>query len=301
MKYILSILFLVVTVFVKAQPFSMPSQPYRNLIYVNPAFTGYYETTIATLMNRSSWIGFPGKSEYQNFEVQAPLKNQSIALGLQAMHQQIGANSSNEIFFNYCHRISLANSKITFGLKGGIASTSMSNFLLPSDIVDPAYPFKTYLVPNFGLGLAFYSRNFYAGVSVPYLLGISLGSDGNVEIAAPDFNNMNFILSIGGKIPVGNNLKIEPHGLLVYSLITDPSYEGVVNINISDKIILGGGYSSEKAAIANLGYYLNKQISFLYSYQYNTGDIGKISNGSHELGLLFYFGYKIKTSSPRDF
>lgn len=302
MKHILISIILFISVFLKAQQFSIPSQPYRNMVYLNPAYTGFYEASVASLMNRNGLTGFPGNPQFQDFELHAPLKAQSIALGLQAMHQQLGAHSANEIFFNYAHRISLNKSKFVFGLKMGITSTSMGSVNIKNTQEDPAFPVNNYIVPNFGFGLAYYGRNFYTGVSVPYLLGASMGTDGNLEITPPDFRIFNYIFSVGGKISIGNSLKLEPHGVVVYSTVpTILSYEGIINFNISDRLIIGGGYSSNEAVIGNLGYYLSRQISFLYSYQYGIGETISNLNASHEVGLLFYFGYKIKTSSPRDF
>jgi type IX secretion system PorP/SprF family membrane protein len=300
MKKVLILIFILVNVVLRAQQFSMSSQPNRDVLYVNPAFTGYYETTVASLMNRTNWVGMPGAVQYQDFELHAPLKKQSVAIGVQAMHQQIGSTSANEIFFNYCHRISFENSKLAFALKMGFTSTSMGNVSL-RDEADLAFVNKSFNVPNFGVGLSYYSKSFYVGISIPYLLGSSLSTDGNVGISSPDINDFNYILTLGGKIPIGTALKLEPHALMVYSMVNGEAYTGILNFNLSDRLLVGGGYSSVKAIIGNLGYYLNRQISLQYSYDYNIGQIGKNSSGSHEISLLFYFGYKIKTSSPRDF
>lgn len=296
-------LFIFLSIAVSAQQFTLPSQPGRNMVYVNPAYTGYYETTVLSLMNRTGLVGMPGKPQFQDLEIHAPLKKQSIALGLQVMHQQHGSTSSNEIFFNYAHRIALAKSKLVFGLRLGAISTSFGQVdLQDKEIYDPAFPVSNSILPNFGFGLAYYGKSFYSGISIPYLLGADAGTDGNAAIAPPDFNEFDFIINVGGKIPIGDEIKLEPHCVVIYSLIISPTYEAILNVNLRDKLIFGAGYRSEQALVGNLGYFINNQISFQYSYDYNFGNLlGNYSNGSHELSLLFYFGYKIKTVSPRDF
>jgi type IX secretion system PorP/SprF family membrane protein len=284
-----------------SQQFSMPSQPARNMVYINPAYTGYFETTVASLMNRTTWIGTTGSLQYQNAEVHAPLKKQSIALGLQFLNQKIGASNTTEAFFNYCHRIPMGGVKLALGIKLGIQSVNLSAITM-RDIDDPASEAHSALVPNFGVGFAFYSKLFYAGLSVPYLLGYQTGSDGNTSISH-DFNNYSIIASAGGKIPIGSIFKVEPAIVYNYSLTLESAYMAIVNLNINDKLVFGVGYRSEPAAVINLGYYLNNQVSFQYTYDYNfgTGYVGTYSKGSHEIGLLFYFGYKVNTVSPRDF
>ncbi|HBH47961.1 MAG TPA: hypothetical protein DDX98_04945, partial [Bacteroidales bacterium] len=75
----------------------------------------------------------------------------------------------------------------------------------------------------------------------------------------------------------------------------------IINVRYLDSFVLGGGYRLNEGIIANAEYHMNQQFSIGYSYDYSLGDIGAFSSGSHELGLLYYFGYKLNTISPRDF
>ncbi len=298
-----TILLLFLSLSLQAQQFSLPSQLNRNLVYLNPSFTGIYETTVANLMHRSVWLnGIDGSPNYQNFEFHSPLKKQSVALGLQARHEQAGATSNTEVFFNYAHRITMGSAKLALGVKGGFHSSSMAAVSLEQGgVVDPAFEAsKSQMIPNFGFGASYYTKNYYVGLSIPYFLSSISGSDGNVSI---DFNmnNFQYLLTAGGSFSINSVLDIEPVGAFVYSMLLQPTYSVIVNAKYNNMILAGVGYRAQEALILNVGYQFNNQLSFMYSYDYNIGDVSSFSSGSHEIGLLLYWGFEVNTISPRDF
>lgn len=298
-----TILLFFILLSVQAQQFSLPSQLNRNLVYMNPSFTGIYETTVANLMHRSVWMGgIDGSPSFQNFEFHTPLKNQSIALGLQARVEQAGASSNTEVFFNYGHRITMGNAKLALGVKGGFHSASLGKIKYEDDVpFDMAFEAaKSQLMPNFGFGVSYFTKKYYVGLSVPYFLSSIAGSDGNSSIDF-DINNFDYLLTAGGSFSVSPIIDIEPVGALVYSMTLPITYSFIVNAKISNMILAGAGYRANEAIILNLGYQVNNQLSFMYSYDYNIGEIGSYSNGSHEIGLLLHWGFKVNTVSPRDF
>lgn len=272
---------------------------------MNPAYTGIYEATTLNIMHRSAWLGYidggGSSKDFQNAEFHAPLKNQSIAIGLQLNHKKDNGWIRNEVFFNYAHRIEMGSNKLTLGLRaGGMSVATDKDLFMPVDVVDPYFTSEyDGISPNFGVGVSFYSPNYYAGISIPYLL-----KESEIDV---DMNDYSFILSGGAKFEVMDNLSIEPSGVFVYSLSLNPNYQALVNAVYNKLIIAGVGYrSGDQSIIANAGININSQISVLYSYDFNmantNGDnVGAYSGGSHEIGLMWYFGYKINTVNKRDF
>ncbi|MBN1118706.1 MAG: PorP/SprF family type IX secretion system membrane protein [Bacteroidales bacterium] len=306
MRIKIFIILLFIIVRLSGQEFTLPSQINRNLLNVNPAYAGYYETTVLNIMHRSNFMGAGGRSiqEYQNAEFHAPLKKQSIALGMQLKHEQIAGRIRNEVFFDYSHRIELGNSKLGLALKAGGVSLSTDPNLSVLDINDPVFSSEyNSISPNFGFGVSYYSKNYYAGISVPYLLGLN-------EIK-PEISSYAFILTGGGKFEVTDIISIEPYGGIMYSMSSPVSFMASVNSEINELILFGAGYKyyqkfySDDALtssyFANLGLKINPQISLLYSFEYNTGKASIVSPTSHEAGLFWYFGYKVNTQSARDF
>jgi type IX secretion system PorP/SprF family membrane protein len=277
---------------------TLPSQINRNKVYLNPAYTGSYETTILSLMHRSSWLGFGGTSAgrmFQNAELHAPLKKQSIAVGGLLRHVKEGGLNTNEVFFNYCHRIEfIEDNWLTLGIKFGAQFNSLDqNLKLQSQLDDPAFSsFENKTLPNAGFGIAFYNQQYFAGISVPYLL--------NSEMQA-DFSNYSFILTAGGNIELNSDISFMPLGVFVYNISLPITFQTQFNFSYRNKLMGGLGYRTSDALIFTLGYSLNKQISFNYSYDLGIGNVRSYSKGSHEIGLLYYIGYKVNTVSPIDF
>jgi type IX secretion system PorP/SprF family membrane protein len=295
----LTIILLFVVGAVNAQQYSLPTQINRNRMYVNPAYAGSYEASVASLMHRSQWINVPGALSFQNFEFHTPLKKQAIALGFQVRNESIGLKNNTEAFITYAHRIQLEKSTLAFALKGGAQSLSFKDPRLYEDEVDNAFLSNSTLLPNAGFGVSYYSAAYYFGLSVPYFFGV-ISPDGNSQV---DFSvdRLNFVLSGGGSVRMSDDFKLEPVGAVTYSTTLKPQATLIINVRYLDSFVLGGGYRLNEGIIANAEYHMSKQFSIGYSYDYSLGDIGAFSSGSHELGLLYYFGYKLNTISPRDF
>lgn len=297
----LSFILLLFSCALSAQQFSMPAQIDRNLLYVNPAYAGKPGAAVVHLMHRTQWINVPGAPTFQSFEFHAPLKKQAVALGLQARRETVGNKNNNEAFFTYTHRIRLAQSTLAFGLKGGINSVSYTQASLENtSTFDPAYETNSLLLPNAGFGIGYYSKKFYAGLAIPYFFGTKATSDGTAEMDF-DMSRLVYLFTAGGSFPVSEVLKIEPSLAVNYSSNLEPAMMAQVNFRLIEHILFGGGYRMDEALLFNLAYGINKQFSVAYSYEHTLGKLGAFSSGSHELGLMYYFGFVANTVNPRDF
>lgn len=287
----------------QAQQFSLPSQIDRNFININPAYTGIKEATVASFTHRSDWVNSEGTWSFQNFELHAPLKKQNVALGLQARNESIGLRNNTELFFSYAHRIIMENSTLAFSLKAGGQSLSYDEAKLDDSDYDPAFESNSSFIPNAGFGVAYYSSAYYVGFSVPYFFGVVNTAEGTAQI---DFevNRLAYILSGGGSIPINTSISLEPYGAIYYTTAWKPQALAVLNVKWNDVLTAGAGYRLDGRIVFNAVYDLNNQFSIGYSYDYftqNSKSFGSSSSGSHELGVLYYFGYKVNTVSPRDF
>lgn len=301
MRTLTLIILFLTSIALKGQEFQTSSQLNRNMVYLNPAYTGIHETTVANLMHKTHWLGTINSYNFQNFEVHSPLKSQSVAFGLQVRNEQIGATTTSEVFFNYSHRIRMNTGKLALALKGGIVNSGTGELSLKSGEPDQAFlASQSHIMPNFGFGVAYYTDKYYAGVSVPYFLESVSGSDGNASISF-NINSFQYIASVGGSFPVGSSIDFEPAGAFVYSQLNPITYSVIFNAKFNDMIVGGVGYRANEAIIFNAGYYLNNQLSVMYSYDLNMGDVGTYSSGSHEIGLLLHWGFKVNTLNPRDF
>lgn len=285
-----------------AQQYSLPSQPDRNLLLVNPAYAGSLEATVASLMYRNQWAGWEGGGTpvYQNFELHAPLKKQSMALGFQARNESIGLRNNTEFFFTYAHRIKMEESTLAFALKAGVQNRAWNNPSIDNDNIDAAFLSNSSFIPNVGFGVAYYNPKYFVGLSVPYFFGVTSNSDGSNQL---NFNtsDLAYVISGGGTIAVNDVITLEPVGTFFFHSTLKSQLTAILNAKWNDMVSAGIGYRMNEGIIFNAAYFVNKQFSVGYSYDYNIGELSNATSGSHELGILYYFGYKVNTISPRDF
>ncbi|MCK7494145.1 MAG: type IX secretion system membrane protein PorP/SprF [Comamonadaceae bacterium] len=74
------------------------------------------------------------------------------------------------------------------------------------------------------------------------------------------------------------------------------------NFIIADIFWLGASYRTvEESVVGILELQLTQQLKLGYSYDYQMGEIGNFSSGSHEVLLRVEFGRKVSASSPKFF
>jgi type IX secretion system PorP/SprF family membrane protein len=274
----------------------------QNQTFYNPGATGNQEVLTAIFGYRMQWTGFSGSPNTQLFSAHAPLKNPDIAMGILVEHDAIGSTNYTGVFLNYAYRIEIGSNRLAFGLKGGITSGSQEYIALRDDNPDPAWSDnnRTFYVPNFGVGVSFYSRKYWAGLSIPRLFGYENNASDNYRMKQ-DFSKYEYFFSGGGRFSVNPNLRFDPSLLFIYS----PSYMPSLTINtmavFKDAYKAGLGYRSGDALILLIGYSLNRQFNLSYSYDLEIGKIADYTSGSHEINILYKFGYKVNASNPRQF
>lgn len=278
------------------------SQWQRNLLAINPSYAGFNEYLVVSALHRSQWVGMEGAPTLQNLEVHSALKNDEIALGATLYHEKIGSGNYTDVFLNYAYRINLSTAKLAFGLKLGFTSAKRDIIKLRDNENDPAFDMEnsSWLLPNFGVGLSYYNEKLFAGFSIPEFLGRKSNSNGKTQIEH-NFKNYIYRISGGYNYQLNNDFIIQPVLLIDYSIPT--GFQLNINVNGTYKrSFLGGlGFRSGEAIIIQFGYKINNQFSGLYSYDFNIGEIRGYSNGSHEIGLVYHFGYQVIASDPRDF
>lgn len=281
---------------VMAQELFPVSQYMFNPLVFNPATTGKNEVFTFNLSHRSQWIGFEGAPSTQTLNVNWPLKKQKIALGVLVTNDEIGSRSNKSAFLNYAHRFFLGQGKLSLGLRGGFTS---GNFKV-IDVGEGEYIFddklKNYFLPNFGIGVYYYTPVYYAGLSLPLIFGYKMGND-NTLSTYHSASNYSYYLTGGYTYTFNSRWKIQP------SLITrfeKTSFVPEINCNVIYKETFTGGlsYRSKEALVFIFAYNINYQTKFGISYDYGVGKLSNYHSGSFELNLQYLLGYKVKASNP---
>lgn len=276
------------------------SQYSFNGLAFNPAYSGSHEMLSVNLSHRSQWMGFEGAPSYNVLGIHTPLKKTSMGVGFLLMNESIGLRKYSGFYLNYAHRLTLGRGKLALGLKAGLATGKFENIDLGSD--DNIFGEKTnsYLLPNFGVGLYYYTRKFYAGLSVPLIMGYRTNGSGEIS-AYHDFNKYSWYMTTGVTIKMAELWSLQPTALVEYDKAGGALADGGLGILYKDVFRIGGSYRSSHAIVMLMNYKLNYQIRMGIAYDYGLGGINEYNRNSFEVSFEYNFGYQVKASNPTVF
>ena len=283
------------------------SQYLHNGLMINPAYAGSREALSAVLSYRMQWMGISDAPRIESVSLHSMMKNDKVALGLKAQFMQYGVTRSQSIYAIYAYHIRLAKGRISFGLKAG-ADMSNTDYTGLLGIVrpDPAFPEgdKSYVFPNAGAGVYYFSDRLFAGFSIPSFLFYRNSGNGNTQ-AYHAFREYDMVFSAGGLIAISPAIKFKPSFLLDYSL-HDARHINQFDINcnfiFSDIIWAGASWrTTEQVAVGHLQFQVNQQLMLGLSYDYPVGRMNSYSKGSTEFILRYEFGSRVSAANPRYF
>lgn len=294
------IIFLLITnTFVKAQNDFQISQFMFNEITFNPAATGNSDKFIASLIARKQWIGVNGSPGTQFFNAHAYVSQLKGGLGLTIINDKIGYESALNLKLSYAYHIKLSEgSSLSAGFSGGFINKRLDGTkLIYEQGSDPgAIMAQTSIyVPDFAAGLEFNSKNFTGGISSTH---ISQSFSDATLYKVP----RHYFLYAKYKYVV-KDITITP-ALLVKSALFITQYELNTNVLYKNLFWVGATYRYKESVVGLVGFTINK-IRIGYTYDFNSSQLRKQSNGSHEIMLQAVLnGFKKKEKdykSPRFF
>jgi len=283
------------------------SQYLQNGLVINPAYAGSREALSALVSYRMQWMGTSGAPVIQSATLHTPMKNERVALGLNAQFMQYGVTKSSAIYAVYAYHVRIGKGKLSFGLKAGadLSNTDYTGLLLATS-GDPVFTSdeKPYVLPNAGAGVYFYSKRLFAGFSVPEFLSYKRDDQGSTQ-AYHSFGAYDFQISAGGLITFSPAFKFKPSVMVDYSLeetrkLNQLDING--NFIFADLIWAGASWrTTEEVIVGILQAQLTPQLMIGLSYDYPAGRMNTYSKGSTEIIIRYEFGSKISAANPRYF
>jgi len=233
------------------------------------------------------------------------LKNDKVALGFKAQFMQYGVTKESSIYAIYAYHIRLARGKVSFGLGGGVdISNTTYSTIQGITVPDPVFVDndKAYILPNVSAGVYYFSKRFFAGVSVPTLLSYNNTGSGDVELNH-SINGYSFIASAGGLITFSDAVKFKPSALVEYSVMNKLDKLDINgNLILADIVWVGASWrSTEEVLVGLIQTNITPQLMFGFSYDFPIGRMSSITKGSMEIALRYEFGSKVSASDPRYF
>jgi len=313
MKYmksrIIIILFMLGMFASKAQYDPSFTQYMFNEMFINPAYAGSKDAMAVNLLHRQQWVNFPGRPITTTFSLHGPLMNNKMGLGLSVLNESIGKLTRNLVYGSYSYRVKTdKKGTLALGLNAGFENqVNKLSELKATDQGDVQISQNTpsMIAPNFGFGLFYSTKKFYAGLSIPRIIDNSyMFTNGGSFKQSMKFNVQTFTyyFTIGRVFEVNEYLKIKPQAMVKMVENAPLQYEMNVNFLIKSLIWAGLSYRSGSNVSVILGVQVNPQFIVSYSYDYGLNAIQQYSQGSHEIALGYVFSYKHKkVITPRYF
>ena len=292
-----------------AQQDPMYTQYMFNTQTINPAYAGTWESLSFMVLGRQQWAGFDGAPQTYTFSLQAPLKNERVALGLNVISDKVLYEKRFYMFADYSYLLPLnENLRLRLGLKGGF--TNYTNNLQEYEINDPNDPkfagvIDKKFVPNFGVGAFMYSKRGYLGFSIPKILNQDFENNTNSSLSLNGELRHYFLM--GGLVfNLGENLKFKPTMLTKASFTSESGVPVEVDLTanflIKERFWLGAMYRTGDSFGFIAQWIIDKKLRIGYAYDYSVTPMQDFNNGSHEIMVSYEMRFlKEMFASPRYF
>ncbi|WP_037319163.1 type IX secretion system membrane protein PorP/SprF [Salegentibacter sp. Hel_I_6] len=307
-KYLIFAVVILFSVKGMAQQDPLFTQYMYNMSVINPA----YATDDPGMLNlggiyRSQWQNVDGAPSTANFFAHTPV-SERVELGLTVVHDEIGGIvKENNITADFAYVLPAGeNSKISFGLKGGLTTFDASlSGLRVNQPGDPALENVNEVFPVFGLGAFWFGDNYYLGASAPNVF-TSKYIENEQEIAALGEEAIHYYLTGGYVFQLNPDLKLKPafmaRGVQGAPLAVDVT----ANVLLYERLEAGVGYRFNETITGLVNFKITPALRVGYAYDHFTSDFANYNlGGTHEIMLLFdldLFGLtKGYDKSPRFF
>jgi len=296
----------------EAQQDPMYTQYMFNTQTINPAYAGTWESLSFMVLGRQQWAGLEGAPQTYTFSMQAPLKNERVALGLNLISDKIGLEKRFYMFGDYSYLLPINDGmKLRLGLKGGFTnySNNLSEYQTNapgSGIVDQAFQgeIDQKFAPNFGVGGFLYGKKYYVGFSIPKVINTEFENNYNNFSVSAELRH--YFLIAGLIVDLGENLKFKPTMLTKATFSSETGAPVQLDLTasflIKERFWLGAMYRTGDSFGFIAQWIIDKKMRIGYAYDYTTSNLQNFHSGSHEIMVSYELRFlKEMFASPRYF
>jgi type IX secretion system PorP/SprF family membrane protein len=300
-KFIKSLILLIIPISLVGQITPATTQYILNPLTINPAYAGARGALNIAAFYRRQWVGVSGSPETMSLAGDVPLLDKKLGLGLILVSDKIGVTKDTRISTTYAYRISMDDGNLAFGLGAGIMTTNTAwSDLVVIDQGDENYMVdsKVFVVPDFSFGVYYSYKNYFAGFSIPKLLGYSFDYNKNKYSLKVNPGQYNYLLNTGYLFNINKKVKILPSTLVSFTPGEKLLFDINAHVILYDRFWAGASYRNGRSVGALLQFAVNNQLRIAYTYDFDIGDIGLYSNGTHEIMIRYEFKYKVDVVNP---
>jgi type IX secretion system PorP/SprF family membrane protein len=300
-RIIKTILWLLVPLSLSGQITPVTNQYVLNPLIINPAYAGNRGALNIAVFYRKQWVGVTGSPLTMALAADAPLLDSKLGVGLIITNDKIGVTKETQFHTSYAYKIEMGKGRLSFGLGAGLITTNTAwSELVALDPGDEMYLVnsKVFIVPDFSFGAYYSFDNYFAGFSIPKLLGYKFDFDRNKYSLTFNLWDCNYMVNTGYVFDLSEKVKLFPSTLIIFGPGHNLLYDINAHVNLYNRLWTGLSYRSNRSVAALLQFSINNQIKVAYTYDFDFGKLGRYSNGSHEIMLRYEFNYKVDVVNP---
>jgi type IX secretion system PorP/SprF family membrane protein len=275
-------LFVTLSAKVEAQQIPNFSMYNMNHYLVNPAATGITDRLPVSLSYRKIWAGMTNAPTVQYLSANTQVAD-NMGVGARLFNFQAGPLRKTGLEGTYSYHIDIGtDSKLSFGLSLLLYQFKLSKSeLIVEDITDEVFMGDEQMfVPDAGIGIYYYGKNYYAGIAVPQLFqrNIDLKSDAILQ----QKQVRHYYLHGGYIFDASADFKIEPSVLMKF--VESGIFQADINVmaTYKDMVNFGISFRSSEAMSFQVGY-KNPDIFIGYAYDLILSGLKSNTWGSHEI------------------
>ncbi len=314
-----------------------------NSLNFNPGYAGSTDYLSIVALHRDQWYGIDGGPVTQSISAHMPVGDR-IGLGLALNNDVIGLTASSTVNLSYAYKIQFGKGTMSMGLQAGVRNfrTDWSRLdFKDARVDDEAYDqdLINSWMPNFGVGLYFYSPKYYIGFSIPHLLeydlrqtgegnpdlnqriaryyrhyffhaGVAIPIKGNAVVFKPSilFKSVNLFGEFSSKKNLQNNIAAPNEldidlSLYFYEVFwVGAAFRTSIETFFSESLGGNAHKSSVGSADVWMAFTLKNGVRIGASYDYPLTKISGIAKGSFEVMMGYDFNFQTKNMvTPRYF
>ena len=272
----------------RAQQKPVFSQYMFNPLAINPAFAGTQDNLSVAALYRDQWINLEGAPKTMTFTANTSVPKKNIGLGMTVYRDQIGVHSDLGVFLSYSYQLKFKNNKmLSMGLQGGVSNLKSDFSSLR--LKDPDDPHLTGVVstvdPNFGMGVFYQDKQWYAGLSIPYIINTKFFKD--MDIISDARAKRYYFLAVGRLMDINRRLQFKPELLIRIQEGAPMGADLNGKLIIDRKVAFGASYRSGDAIIGTFEFEMNDNFRLGYAYEYSMSKLQEFTQGTHEIMINY--------------
>lgn len=261
-----------------------------NMSVINPAYALTDPDLIqAGLLYRAQWVGAVGGPTTATLFGHMSFTDRMQG-GVSVVRDEIGdVVSETNFFLDYAYVLPVGmTSAVSFGIKAGFTafSTDFEGFVYSDPLPDPTFASSVNTIfPNVGLGVFYFSDNYYVGLSAPNILQ-SEHLDNEQGVFSEATEELHLYLTAGYVFDIGEELKLKPAFMASQVENAPFSMDITANVLFREKIEAGLAYGLDREGHALVNFRVTDALRIGYAYSYLFSNLGRFNDGSHEVMLL---------------